>query len=53
MIINNNICNLNDDTLVKLHLHGSPSYSFEGNNKLIKASSKFMLTSERFLTLSM
>ena len=36
MIINNNICNLNDDTLVKLHLHGSPSYSFEGNNKLIK-----------------
>ena len=42
------ISDLNDDLLVNRLMYGSPSYSFEENNKIINASIKYVLDTERF-----
>ena len=42
----NDISHLNDD--LKQLMYGSPSYSFEENNKIINASIKYCLDTEKF-----
>ena len=42
------ISHLNDDLLVNQLMYGSPSYSFEENSKIINASIKYVLDTERF-----
>lgn len=44
----NNIFHLSNGTLVNLLLFGSPNYTVEVDNKLIKALIRFILTSDRF-----
>ena len=46
--ITKDISHLNDDLLVNQLMYGSPSYSFEENNKIINASIKYALDTERF-----
>ena len=42
----NDISHLNDD--LKQLIYGSPSYSFKENNKIINASIKYVLDTEKF-----
>ena len=42
------ISNLTDDVLVNLLLYGSQSFNFEENRTIIKASIKYILSTERF-----
>ena len=44
----NDISFLTDDAFVNLLLHGSQTYNFEENRKIIKASIKYILSTERF-----
>ena len=44
----NDISNLTDDVLVNLLLYGSQSFNFEENSTIIKASIKYILSTERF-----
>ena len=39
---------LTDDALVNLLLYGSQAYNFEEYSKIIKASIKYILSTERF-----
>ena len=39
---------LTDDALVNFSLYGSQTYNFEENGKIIKASAKYILSTERF-----
>ena len=43
-----NISNLTDDALVNLLLYGSQTLNFEENSTIIKASIKYILSTERF-----
>ena len=43
-----NISNLTDDVLVNLLLYGSQTFNFEENCTMIKASVKYVLSTERF-----
>ena len=44
----NDISNLTDDVLVNLLLYGSQTFNFEENSTIIKASIKYILSTERF-----
>ena len=44
----NDISNLTDDVLVNLLLYGSQTFNFEENITIIKASIKYILSTERF-----
>ena len=46
--IANDISNLTDDVLVNLLLYGSQTFNFEENSTIIKASIKYILSTERF-----
>ena len=48
-IVNKDLTNYSDESLVNLLLFGSQSYSFNENKETIEASIKFILTSERFV----
>ena len=47
-IINKNLSNFSEQTLVKLLLYGNPSLTFEENKEIIKASIIFIHSSQRF-----
>ena len=42
------ISHLSDDSLVNQLMYGSPTYSFEENNKILNASIRYILDTERF-----
>ena len=42
------ISNLSDDLLVNLLMYGSPNCSFDENTKILSASSRFILDTNRF-----
>ena len=44
----NDISNFTDDVLVNLLLYGSQTFNFEENSTIIKASIKYILSTERF-----
>ena len=44
----NDISNHTDDVLVNLLLYGSQTFNFEENSTIIKASIKYILSTERF-----
>ena len=44
----NDISILTDDASINLSLSGSQTYNFEENSKMLKASVKYILSSERF-----